>query len=216
MLNRFALVVTVCLLSGGALGDITPPQVSDAYQRLQAHPGTFDRTDQFCTDRLPGNACSIAGTVFEGGGTGICKQDIDRATGNIDLTCALSQNVEFVRDLPEHPYRADAYTCSAGPRYEGSYEAFKLAVGHWVCNELPFVSDRSCGARKAGDRCSVLVVVGSAEPKVYDGVCREALDRQNTYYHGRRWLERTVFSCQPERPVVRELRSIGLRERIRQ
>ena len=143
MLGATCSLVTPCVQA-----DLIVPEVAQAQQRFTDNPTIFDQTDQFCTDKGIDAACTLPGTVFEGGGNGQCKRELTDL--KISLQCQRTESVEIERQIPE--------TFSVEPPF-------------------PKVTDRFCTKKKAGDKCSVNLNHAGKE-ETYDGVCEENRDEQ--------------------------------------
>jgi hypothetical protein len=178
---------TLALIAGAAWADLVIPEVAEAEKRFQDNPKIFDQTDQYCTDQAIDAACTLPGSVFEGGGTGACKRSL---TGlKISLECQRTESVEIDRQIPD-----------------------KFSVDP----PFPQVTDRFCGKSKQGENCTV-DLKHNGKTESYQGVCQQHDDAQGYRFRPNRRtvLSCEPVKKLPERvytPVgaVRKLFSQGL------
>jgi len=176
-----------------ALADLIPPEAEAAAKRLRANPKAFDRTDEYCTDKKVGEACTIPGSAFAGGGEGVCKNDLNRA-GTIDLSCKREGFMNIDRKYPEGGFVADATICRELEQRKRENTPYPP---EWNCTPLdPTPTDQFCAGKAVGAACTVtLSYLG--KPEQAQGVCKHDLQQQGFYYQGRRTLSRLVIECQP-------------------
>lgn len=155
--------------------DILPRGAMEARERFARHKNVFDRTDQFCRDKVIGAACEIPGTAFEGGGKGLCQRDLPDRASEIDLRCTLKAPIEIDRRVPDGPFRKDARRCDGSPEVPGEDEGF-------TCNDPPPVSDRFCAGRKENDPCSARFKVAGKEQSE-SGRCGMTVEEYRYYQY---------------------------------
>lgn len=97
----YALSCFLFCVSLPASADLISPQVEEAQHRLQANPNTYDRVDNFCKDKKPGASCTMPGTIFAGGGEGICQNYFNRNESTIEMSCIRQSEIRIDRDIPE-------------------------------------------------------------------------------------------------------------------
>lgn len=185
----FAALICRCL---PAAADVISPEVAAAENRLRDNPKTYDRVDNFCSDKKPGAPCTIWGTVFSGGGAGTCVNAVNPSGSTIDLTCVRNDAVQIDRKLPDGGFVDEPYLCELGEDKETGQK--------WNCTPtIPTPSDQFCQGKSTGSRCTVeLTYQGKKEWQA--GICSEAVETQRFYYQGHRTATRQVIRCDP--PVV--------------
>lgn len=179
------LCCVIFLSAGFAWADLVPPEVAQAWQRYEKNPKAFDRTDQYCGNKKPGAACTIPGTVFEGGGGGTCERSVTQGSVYISLECKRSERIEIDRQIPDGPFRVDAELCS-GTEHNPVY----------ICTEPPVVADRFCANAQAGQAC-MAELRRNGKPESHAGVCQLGRETTNFYRWGRRQGHRPILSCEP-------------------
>lgn len=199
--TRWILTAALYFTTALASADLLPPGAIEAGQRLRDHPGAFDRSDNFCEGKQAGASCVIPGPLLVGGGAGICRNDINRNLGLIDLSCNRSDTVDVDRKLPEAGFVYDADLCR-----------MKDASGNPLRNCTPLVpapSDQFCAGKEVGASCSVSFrYQGKTEQQV--GVCKSQLQTFSFYQMGRRTASREVVLCQPaEEATERSYKAVG-------
>lgn len=197
---RFCLSGLAMALYGGlAHADLLPPQAEPLMKRLDQNRNAFDRADQFCQGKQPGDACVIAGSRLAGGGDGVCKNDINRSSyGTIDLTCVRSGSISIERGLPENGFVADASLCE-GPG----------VLGQWRCKPLPEPPvDRFCQGKSVGQSCAVSLRYEGREEE-HAGVCREITQRSGFYYRGHQTVTRQVILCDAPEAIERVYQDVS-------
>lgn len=193
-----ALAVMTMLATLPAMADLLPPAARDAAERLLKNKNAFDNVDSFCAGKKPGAACTMPGNPFGGGGDGICKNELNRSSNLIDLTCQHKELV-FVFDpqLPEGGFVLEPMLCGNG-----------LDLGsQFTCKPtLPPPPDRFCKEKKVGDACQAEVSV-DGKRQFYPGICQKVSEKAGYYFQGRRTASREVIRCEPpekvEHPVQR-------------
>ena len=185
-------------LHGLAMADLIPPQAEAAAKRLQDRPRSFDRADNFCLNKKPGAACTIAGSHLAEGGEGVCDNRINTSLGSIDLVCLRTAEVEIDRGLPEGGFVADKVLCDPADRlaWEGKQP--------WNCKPLqPRPADRFCQGKAVGASCTVSLRY-QGQPEQHEGICRTVTEEQRYYYAGNRVRSREVIRCESaEEPAQR-------------
>lgn len=188
----------LALLCGFAQADLLPPGAEDAVKRLQKNPKAYDRADQFCSDKTTGDACSISGSRLAGGGNGICKNELNRTTLTIDLTCNRQGFMNIDRGLPEGGFVAAPELCANGSM-----------PGIWSCTPLTKMPvDRFCQGKSVNDTCVVsMTYEGATEQQ--EGICREVTEREGFYFRGRQLATRQVVLCDGlDKPAVRTYQNV--------
>lgn len=182
-----------------AVADLISPQSVDAVRRLQANPQAFDRVDNFCLGKKPGAACSIPGTTFEGGGAGICRNDVARGASTIDMTCVRPAEVLIDRKLPCHPVREAMPDGTINPPPLSEYSEY--------CEPMvPIPADRFCRDKPIDSACTVeLTYQGKSER--HEGVCRQTSEIVGSP-HPHHDLRREVITCEPRATVTRSYSSV--------
>lgn len=191
--------------------DLIPPQAQAAAQRLRDNPQSFDRTDNYCQDRKPGAACTIAGSRLAGGGEGVCENRVNSSLGSIDLLCRRSNEVSIDRGLPEGGFVADSDLCK--PSDTEAWEGKRP----WNCRPLkPAPADRFCRDQAVGASCVVsLRYQGQLEQQT--GVCKTVTEEEGFYYMGRRVKTREVIRCEAvDAPAPRSWIDATVWQKLRQ
>lgn len=175
-----------------ASADLISPEVQSARDRLRANPNTYDRVDNFCTGKKPGDACSISGSTFAGGGDGSCSNSINKTTSTIDLTCVRNGEVWIDRRLPDGGFVNDPELCKMGEDKESGQK--------WDCKPMvPTPADQFCKGKSLGGRCTVeLTYRGRTEQ--HNGTCKQVTETEKFYFWGYRTATRQVIRCEP--PLV--------------
>lgn len=122
--------------------DLIAPEVADAQQRFTDNSKLIDQTDQYCTNKTIDDACTIAGTVFEGGGKGKCVREL--VDLKITLQCQRTESVIIDRQIPDK--------FSQKPPY-------------------PQVTDRFCAQLKVGNPCQVTLKHNN-KSESFKGLCK--------------------------------------------
>lgn len=195
----------VCV-GGLANADLLPPGAEDAIRRLEKNRKAFDRVDQFCTDKAPGDACMVAGSHWAGGGPGTCRNEINRTSSTIDLSCRREGVTVIRRGLPEGGFVAEAQLCKGDdvPR-------------PWNCTPLPVIPvDRFCQGKAVNQACTVSLEYNGVS-ELHEGFCRQVTEREGFYYQGRQIATRQVVLCDvPEQPAERTYRDVPWYHKLRQ
>ena len=192
MVMRPLSILLACTLACAchfASADLISPQIQAARDRLRENPNTYDRVDNFCTGKKPGEACLITGSVFSGGGSGSCNNVINENGAIIDLTCVRTDEVSIDRKLPEDGFVNDPELCKRGADRESGQQ--------WNCKPMvPTPSDRFCKGKKLGGPCVVeLVYQGRNEQG--EGICQKIVETESFYFEGHRTATRQVIRCEP-------------------
>lgn len=201
-MKRAVLLISTALLCLPAAADLLPPQAHEAAMRLRANPDAFDRIDNFCSDKKRGDACTIPGSVLAGGGEGVCKNELNRSTFTIDLSCEREGRVAIDRKLPEGGFVHDDSLCRQQAK-EAASGNVPPGESRWNCAPLdPMPADRFCQGKAAGNACAVeLRYQGTTQ--THEGVCKQVREFSGFYYQGRRTATREVIRCEPETAVTR-------------
>lgn len=175
-----------------AVADVIPnPFETRLPERLADNPRVYDRVDNFCTGKKIGEACSVPGDVFAGGGEGVClnkivSEDITLRYGTIDLLCVQNNPPVYDRKLPCDPVE------------EGT-EAHPITVCKYM---TPPPADQFCANKKLGDACSVsFSYQGNAEQR--EGICALSKEVIAEKAHYGADLTRPVVLCSPPTVVER-------------
>ncbi len=93
------LFLGVLLFAGSlpAWADLINEDVREAQERLFSNPQIYDRVDQYCKGKNPESACEISGTVWEGGGKGVCVNRYSQTEKSIDLFCKRADEIRIFR-----------------------------------------------------------------------------------------------------------------------
>jgi hypothetical protein len=203
-----AFCLAAVLATGFAAADVLPPQAARLSERFQSNPSAFDRTDAPCEGQGVGNACTVPGTAFEGGGPGKCERGINRNEYRfIDLRCTPDNPPQIDRQMASQPYQADSYMCADILREPDGRRT--LAAMGLVCETPAPVSDRFCKGQAPGDSCVAQVRVGDAVVPS-NGICKSETETSSIYRRGRQQLTRPVVLCRPETdPVPAVLTPVG-------
>jgi hypothetical protein len=100
-LTTYTLSCFLLCFSLHASADLISPGIQEAHERLNANPDDYDSVDNFCKDKKAGTACSMPGTVFAGGGEGVCNNHINRDKSIIEMSCVRKEEVYIERNLPD-------------------------------------------------------------------------------------------------------------------
>lgn len=171
--------------------EIPPQALKRTQERLIADPTILDRTDNFCQGRQFKDACWMPGTVFAGGGDGICWRtfyyDHKAGTTTIVLTCKLDAKVVIDRKLPTGGFAYDPTRC-------------KMMRSLTACRPLdPVASDQFCREKRLGQSCTAeLTHEGKLEQ--HEGMCVQTVEFQG---YGTLRAKRDVILCRPEDAVRR-------------
>ncbi len=97
------LFLGVLLFAGSlpAWADLLNPDVREAQERLFSNPQIYDRVDQYCKGKNPKAECEISGTVWEGGGKGVCVNRYSQTENSIDLSCERAGEIRIFRGSPD-------------------------------------------------------------------------------------------------------------------
>lgn len=187
-----AVMLGACLPAGA---DLIPPEAAPAALRLHKNPKAFDRVDNFCKRKRVGDACSIPGGAFAGGGEGMCRNDLNRTTLTIDLSCVREGQVTIDRKLPAGGFVNDSELCSDAARSAAGDDP--SSHPEWNCTPtVPTAADQFCTGKAIGSACTVeLTYQGRREQ--HQGVCSQVFETEHFYYQGRRTATRQVIRCDP-------------------
>ncbi|MBO9538078.1 hypothetical protein [Herbaspirillum sp.] len=194
-----AAILATAAFSLPTLADVIPPQAAEAAKRLAQNPNAFDRADQYCKDKKVGNACSIPGNPFAGGGEGICRNELNRNSSTIDLNCERATSPIIERGLPSGGFLADDTLCSAyaTDTYSNGIPIKKtLPMSELTCTPGPVLKDRFCADKENGAACTVELQSGGKKQE-FPGVCKQEVESISLYFQGRRKASRMVLACQP-------------------
>lgn len=197
-LTQWFLPGFLALICGVAQADLLPPGSEDAVKRLQKNPKAFDRTDQFCMDKAPGDACTISGSRLAGGSRGICSNEINRTNLTIDLSCNQQGFMNIDRGLPKGGFVAAPEICANGGMPD-----------IWNCTPLPSTPvDRFCQGKSVNESCVVSMTYDGVAEK-HEGICREVTQREGFYFRGRQMATRQVVLCDGlDTPAVRAYQDV--------
>ncbi len=197
-LTQWFLPGVLALICGVAQADLLPPGAEDAVKRIQKNPKAFDRTDQFCTDKVPGDACTISGSRLAGGSRGVCSNEINRTNLTIDLSCNRQGFMNIDRGLPEGGFVAAPELCASGGM-----------PGIWSCTPLTQTPvDRFCQGKSVNDACVVSMTYEGVSEQ-HEGICREVTQREGFYFRGRHLATRQVVLCDGlDKPAVRTYQNV--------
>ena len=200
-----ALLLGACCLAGAhtsALADVLPPQAIDAVTRLKDNPNAYDRVDDFCNGKKKGDACTLPGNLFEGGGEGRCINELNRSTFTLDMSCQRPGSVVIERGLPDEGFLHDDDLCRQQAK-EQATENGAPTTARWNCKPLdPMPTDRFCRGKAVGSACTVELRYQGQRSQA-DGTCQQFTEKQGFYYQGRRIMTREVIRCEPPRTVTR-------------
>ncbi len=205
-LFRWLCLWLIFCAGGLAYADLLPPGAEDAIRRFEKNRKAFDRVDQFCTDKAPGDACMVAGSRLAGGGPGTCRSEVNRASFTIDLSCRREGVLVIQRGLPEGGFVAEADLCKGDD-----------VSRPWNCTPLATVPvDRFCQGKALNQACTVSLDYNGA-PEQQEGICRQVTEREGFYHQGRRIATRQVVLCDaPEQPAARIYRDVPWYQKLRQ
>lgn len=190
-----------------AAADVLPPQAAGAVERLLRNPNAFDRTDQFCAGKRRGDACTITASPLAGGGAGVCKNELNRTSFTIDLSCERSGSYVLDRGLPEGGFVGDASLC-ANPA------ATVPSGAPYSCKPLqPMPVDRFCAGKPVGSACSAEISRDGVR-ETHPGVCRTVEEQRGFYFQGRRVATREVVRCEAEGSFERIYTPVGWFEKL--
>lgn len=193
------LICTLLCISHAATADALPPEIATAAARLHDNPKAFDRIDTFCNGKRVGDACSIPGDTFAGGGEGVCSNAINRQTSTIDLSCVRTGRVSIDRKLPDGGFVHDRILCSGNGQ---TGNAATSDTPRWNCKPLvPTPADQFCKGKTVGAACTVKLVYESEalgdKHEQYEGVCKHIVQTESVYFRGRHTATREVVQCEP-------------------
>ena len=175
-----------------AWSDVIPPTVAQARERLRANPNTYDMVDQFCGGKKRGDACTLAGTAFDGGGPGVCGPIV---SDKIYLTCVRQSSVSIDRQLPDGGYTSSDPACQ--DYLKRAAEGRAPAAQPADCDPAPQpVSDRFCKGIAVGSACMAEMRV-DGRLETHPGVCKTSEQSKYGRYGGRPQTLRTVLTCEP-------------------
>lgn len=193
--RQLAFCVAATLLAVAALpawSDVIPPTVAQARERLRANPNTYDMVDQFCGGKKRGDACTLAGNAFDGGGPGVCDPFV---SDKIYLTCVRQSSVSIDRQLPDGGYTSSDPACQDYLR--SAAEGRAPAAQPADCDPSPQpVSDRFCRGLVASSACMAEMRV-DGRLETHPGVCKTSQQSKYGRYGGRPQTLRTVLTCEP-------------------
>ncbi len=190
-----------------ARADVLPPQAADAKQRLLNNPAAYDNVDNFCDGKKPGAACTLPGNTFAGGGAGVCKNEVNRTTWLIDLTCQRKASV-LVHEpqLPAGGFVVEPMLCNNGLDFGEQF----------TCSPTtPPPPDRFCKGKKVAEACTVELANDGKKEK-YPGICRQITEKASFYFQGYRTPSRDVIRCEPPQTLQRTLRRVGPLQKLTQ
>lgn len=184
------------VLAATAAADVLPPQAAEAAQRLRSNPNAFDRTDQFCADKRPGDACAIPGSMLANGGAGECRNAIDRRSFTIDLYCARTASIVIERGVPDGGFMVDARTCA-------SFAGQPLPEGLTCTPPTAMPVDRFCTGKDVGASCTAELRQDGAAT-IEAGRCTVSEEVRDFYMRGRGQATRQLVLCAAlEAPIER-------------
>lgn len=188
----------LCALGAAAGADVISPEEEALQDRLRQST-VVDRVDQYCADKRPGDACTLPGNAFEGGGPGRCRREANPALRRIELSCRLRQTPEIDRQLPASAeFVASPQFC----RMRDDEQVAALLARSPISCDAPATlpADRFCRDLKAGDACSVEAVVAGKQ-EVFAGRCAVTEEARSFYQYGHNEARRQYLSCQPATPA---------------
>lgn len=190
-----------------AAADVLPPRAAEAAERLLKNPNAFDRTDQFCAGKRRGDACAIPASPLAGGGAGSCRNELNRSSFTIDLSCERSGSYVLDRGLPEGGFVADRSLC-------GDPAAHVPAGAPYACKPLqPMPADRFCAGKPVGAACSAEISHDGVR-ETHQGTCRTIEEQRGFYFQGRRVATREVVRCEAEASFERVYTPVGWWEKL--
>ncbi len=203
----FTMLGVASLTAWPVQADLLPPQALDAAQRLLKNPAAFDNVDSFCDGKKPGAACTLPGNTFAGGGAGLCKNELNRSTFLIDMTCQRLASVFVVEpELPEGGFVVEPMLCNNGLDFGPQFTCTPLT---------PAPTDRFCKDKKLAQACTVELSNDGKKEK-FAGICRQVTEKAGFYFQGRRTANREVIRCQPPQTVQHTLRRVGTLQKLTQ
>jgi hypothetical protein len=208
---KLRLVILAACFSLPVYADLLPPQAADAITRLQHNPDAFDRVDNFCKGKKKGDACTLPGNLFEGGGEGRCINEINRTTFTLDMSCQRPATVFIQRQIPEEGYVHDAQLCRQQEAAVARGEAPR-----WNCAPHPVkLADQFCRDKSVGDVCRVELRY-DGQRHSFDGACQHVTETAGFYYQGRRQKTREVIRCEPLKTVTRTFTPVSWWQKLAQ
>jgi hypothetical protein len=195
--RRFLAILASVGACQPALSDLIPHDVADARARLRANPDTFDVADQFCTSKKRGDACTLSGTAFEGGGPGRCEAI---ASGQILLKCVGGSRMTIDRQIPSGGFVTSDPACRE--YRQAMAEGAPTGPRPVECDPSAIpLTDRFCRGLSVGSACKAEIKVDGRDES-HSGTCKDLQEyKYARMYGGRPMPTRTILQCEPPRRV---------------
>jgi hypothetical protein len=177
---------------------ISPEEESLVYRLLFSM--AVDRVDQFCAAEKIHGPCRIPGSVFEGGGEGSCRRELNELETTIDLTCKLHHPLVIDRQVPASvEYMAVPALCENIDDDE-VMQSF-MAHSNITCDRpavLP--ADRFCRGKRPGDSCRA-EGLQRGKRALFAGRCAVHSETITYFHFGLGEASREFLACLPEKGV---------------
>lgn len=206
--SLFSRLLLVSLTSLGsfatlpALADVLPPMAFETRERARNDPNTYDQADTYCKGKQIGTACTMPGTVFDGGGAGICTQMVSDNYRTIDAVCKPQETFSINRAIPDSLFVIEGYSCTDAAQKSPLADVLKRE--QITCTPQPLVADSFCRDLKEGDACTAQVTTRQGQQQ-FAGRCQTVEEYKRFYYQGRNAAVRKTLQCNSASPVQHAL-----------